>query len=328
MSIRSLFVPNSAQIPSVSSPGDLPLAQILRDGRKVEVTPSLAARILNECRYLRQRPVKEWRVAYQVGEMKAGRFKQGRQISFALLDGSLILVNGYHRNTAVVRSGRAQTFMIEVVEVETPQEVAELYATYDVGGAERSMLETAGELLVQGDLSNPQLSALLRAVQIISTHFRKPSVNEDATILYSRLARGNVARAWYPYAEQYFALTSDAVPQVKTALHRQPVVAVALMTLKHEPEKAEEFWKGLAMDDGLARNDPRKALLEKLRSHEAVHSIPAQLQAVAAGWNAFYEGRRLKEIRVRPDKPFTIAGTKIVGRHFNGCGDDRGKNSN
>jgi len=95
--------------------------------------------------------------------------------------------------------------------------------------------------------------------------------------------------------------------------------------LKWQPEKAEEFWKGLAMDDGLARNDPRKALLEKLRSQEGSHSIPVQLHAVASGWNAFYHGRKLKEIRVCPDKPFSIDGTTIVGRRFVADGDGERK---
>jgi len=37
-----------------------------------------------------------------------------------------------------------------------------------------------------------------------------------------------------------------------------------------------------------------------------------QLQIVAAAWNAFFEGRKLREIRVRGDNPFRIAGTPIL----------------
>lgn len=246
VSIRNLFVNEN---PGASSPEDLPLVQLLRHGREVVVSPSLATRILNECRYQHQRSLREWRIAYHVGEMKHDRFRQGRQISLALVDGRLILINGYHRLTAVVRSGRPAAFMIEVVPVNTEGDVMGVYATYDVGGGERSILETAGGMLDQTELSKPQMSALLRAVQIISTGFHRPNVNEHATILYSRIARNNAANAWHGVAERYFTLVSGATRQVKVALYRQPVVAAALMTLQYQPEKAETFWQGLAMDD-------------------------------------------------------------------------------
>jgi len=36
------------------------------------------------------------------------------------------------------------------------------------------------------------------------------------------------------------------------------------------------------------------------------------MHAVAAAWNAFFAGRKLKELRVRVDKPFRIAGTPVL----------------
>ena len=53
-------------------------------------------------------------------------------------------------------------------------------------------------------------------------------------------------------------------------------------------------------------------LLEKLRSGDSARSVVFQMHAVAAAWNAYFEGRKLKEVRVRWDKPFRIAGTPVM----------------
>jgi hypothetical protein len=148
-------------------------------------------------------------------------------------------------------------------------------------------------------------------VQFIYTGFRKADDRQAAT-MRSHVMRNQVAALWYPYAERYFALTEQAPGNGKAALRRQSVAAVAMYTLRFQPEKAAEFWQGLAMDDGLRRTDPRKSLLEKLRSGDGARSIAFQMHAVAAAWNAFFTGRKLKEVHVRLDRPFRIAGTPVT----------------
>jgi hypothetical protein len=290
-------------------PADLPLTDILVHGREVCISPTLADRIERECRYEYERPLKQWRLGFLVSEIERGGFEQGRQISFALLNGKLIRVNGQHRLNAVATTGKAQIFMIEVKPVASASELAALYATYD--NESRTLSETAGPLARKGDLGKEEVATLLRSVQFIYSGFRKPDEKQAAT-MRSHVMRNSVAEIWYPYAERYFALTEQAPGKDgKAALRRQSVAAVALYTLKFQPEKAAEFWQGLAMDDGLRRTDPRKSLLEKLRSGDCARSIAFQMHAVAAAWNAFFENRKMKEVRVRLDKPFRIAGTPV-----------------
>jgi hypothetical protein len=305
---RTTAVPT---VPSAEPESDeATLAQILVHGREVRITPALAERIEMECRYEFERPLKKWRVDFLVAEIERGGFEQGRQISFALLNGRLIRVNGQHGLKAVATTGEAQTFMIEVKPVASESELAALYATYD--NESRTLAETAGPLVSKGDLGKEEVATLLRSVQFIYTGFRKPD-EKQAAIMRSHVMRNSVAEIWYPYAERYFALTEQAPGKDgKAALRRQSVAAVALYTLRFQPEKAAEFWQGLAMDDGLRRTDPRKSLLEKLRSGDGARSIVFQMHAVAAAWNAFFGGRKLKEVRVRLDKPFRIAGTPVL----------------
>lgn len=288
---------------------EMPLADLLVHGRELRITPALAERIEKECRYDYERPLKKWRVDFLVAEIERGGFEQGRQISFALLGGKLIRVNGQHRLKAVAEAGEAQTFMVEVKPVANEHELAALYATYD--SESRTLPETAGPLIKKGDLGKEEVATLLRAVQFIYTGFRKADEKQAAT-MRSHVMRNQVAALWYSYAERYFSLTEQAPGNGKAALRRQSVAAVALYTLKFQPEKAAEFWQGLAMDDGLRRTDPRKSLLEKLRSGDGARSVVFQMHAVAAAWNAFFAGRKLKELRVRVDKPFRIAGTPVL----------------
>jgi hypothetical protein len=304
--------PESAPAPPAAngrSAPEGPLAQTLAHGREVRITSELAERIEKECRYKYERPVKQWRVDFLAAEIERGGFEQGRQISFALFNGKLIRVNGQHRLKAVATTGSAQTFMVEVKQVADEHELAALYATYD--NESRTLSETAGPLMKKGDLGKEQVATLLRSVQFIYTGFRKPDERQSA-MMRSHVMRNQVAALWYPYAERYFALTEQAPGNGKAALRRQSVAAVAIYTLKFQPEKAAEFWQGLAMDDGLRRTDPRKSLLEKLRSGDCARSIVFQMHAAAAAWNAFFAGRKLKELRVRFDKPFQIAGTPVL----------------
>jgi len=309
MSLQSLFFKSPVPSPSLLRLADLPMTQILRHGCEVRITPALAARIEKECRYEYERPLKKWRVDFLVAEIERGGFEQGRQISFALFDGKLIRVNGQHRLRAVVETGEAQTFMVEVKPVADEHELAALYATYD--NESRTLSETAGPLMKKGDLGKEEVATLLRSVQFIYTGFRKADDRQAAT-MRSHVMRNQVAALWYPYAARYFELTEQAPGNGKAALRRQSVAAVALYTLKFQPQKAAEFWQGLAMDDGLRRTDPRKSLLEKLRSGDEARSVVFQMHAVAAAWNAFFAGRKLKEVRVRLNKPFRIAGTPVM----------------
>ena len=300
---------SSITSPVMPESEDTPLAQILVHGREVRITPALAEQIEKECRYEYERPLKKWRLDFLVSEIDRGGFMQGRQISFALLNGKLIRVNGQHRLKAVETTGEAQRFMVEVKPVADEHELAALYATYD--NESRTLSETAGPLMKKGDLGKEQVAALLRSVQFIYTGFRKADQKQAAT-LRSHVMRNQIAAFWYPCAERYFELTEQAPGNGKAALRRQSVAAVALYTLRFQPDKAAEFWQGLAMDDGLRRTDPRKSLLEKLRSGDGARSIVFQMHAVAAAWNAFCAGRKLKEVRVRLDKPFRIAGTPLL----------------
>ena len=318
-----------ALAPLRATPGDAPLDQFLKDGTRVFVTPELARRINAECRYEHERPLREDRLAQHVRDMAADRFFQGSLLAFGSLNGKLIRVDGQHRTEAVIESGKGQSFLIAVHPVENEKELAQLYSIFDAASSVRTPVESASWLLPKTGLSKRELAVLLRTVPFVQAGFHLPQSRQAAKMMQSSAERNAIALRWSPFAKRYFELIAPAPRAVKDALHCQSVAAVALMTLKFHTQHAAQFWGPIARlaeeDMGLDRNDPRRALYKRLQVREK--SIPMQLHVAAAAWNAFHESRRMKEIRVNPDRPFTIAGTPIVEVHLEGD-DDAAERSN
>ena len=106
---------------------------------------------------------------------------------------------------------------------------------------------------------------------------------------------------------------------------KAPVLSVALVTFRHQEVKAEEFWRQVAMNDGLRSNDPRKILHEFvdltrtnrgpfIRGNKTV--TPAYVaRAVAVAWNAFFAGNSITRINVvDPEREILIKGTPYKGQ--------------
>lgn len=126
MSIADLFASRAAaaaKFPGLPPPaGPTDLNQILRHRSVVEVTPAMAERILRECRCEYQVPPRKWHVDFLATKIKDGQLWT-RPLSFALVEGRLILINGWDRLAAVSRSGIAVRFPIRVMPVGSQEEL-------------------------------------------------------------------------------------------------------------------------------------------------------------------------------------------------------------
>lgn len=312
-----------AQVSARVAPEDTALDQILKDGTRVFVAPKLAQRIKAECRYEHERPLRQDRLAQHVSDIAADRFFQGSLMAFGLLNGKLIRVDGQHRTEAVIESGQGQNFLIAVHPVESDKDLAQLYSIFDTVSSARTPVESASWLLSKNGLGKRELAVLLRTVPFLHAGFHLPRSRQTVKMMQSSAERNATAVRWSRLAKSYFELIADAPRAVKDALYCQATAAVALMTLKYQPQHAAHFWRPIARlaeeDMGLDRNDPRRALYKRLQARD--ESIPVQLHIAAAAWNAFYESRKMKAIRVSPESPFTIAGTPIVEVPLEGGGD-------
>lgn len=111
-------------------------------------------------------------------------------------------------------------------------------------------------------------------------------------------------------SEQHIVLKGTTQHPAKKQLCRAAVASVAFVTLHHCGGKAEEFWSGVANDDGLKRGDPRKALLKELLKGEA-NRLPRHARSIipATAWNAWHRGDEIAFIRVSTSSRLRIRGT-------------------
>src|SRR3954451_20396579 len=83
-------------------------ADMINEGR-IEIDPDLAQFVLDEHAYDGQRSVNDFQINYLAAIMEADDWHPGSQIAFAQLpDGTRLMVNGYHRLHALIKSGLPQ----------------------------------------------------------------------------------------------------------------------------------------------------------------------------------------------------------------------------
>ena len=289
-----------------------PLAELLSEGR-VRINGALADRILAEANYAGQRPIRDHHVDDLAGQMQRGLFGAATQLYFIRHGGRLHLVNGQHRLAAVIKADRDIEFQVAIEEVEAEDQLAAAYFRHDRLARHRSTAEVLNAVGV-GDrynLTAGMTKAVFMATPLLARRFERPNYQRDP-LIRDDSARLAVAQPWWSIAAQYEKLIAGAPKTVKKRLLNPQIVAVALVTIKHQPEKAAGFWRGIADNDGLRKGDPRHTFLANDRS---AHGINPVLAAVAAtAWNAWFEGRKIGSIRVFEYSPIRISGTPYSGR--------------
>lgn len=266
----------------------------------VTVTPQMAEQWLSHANYERQRKRAEWHVNRLAGEMEKGRFVAGTQIHFCLLGGKLKLVNGQHTLAAIARSGIPITLNVLHTQVESEAELGQLYGRHDRHRSRTPHDAFLGMgLAAELELSEQEVNAFASGLKWVLANFRRYSVHHgDVEISTSLDFLAEHMRDYASYARRYFEFVREARHGMKGAFKRSPVVAVGLVTIKHQPDKAKDFWSGCADDDALVRLDPRRALNVFLSKNTSGHGDPVQyIRHVAGAWNKFYESGTLQLLR-------------------------------
>jgi hypothetical protein len=135
------------------------------------------------------------------------------------------------------------------------------------------------------------------------------------------LAKGVVACS--VAGKRFFESISGCRKYTQKSIIRRAPLAVALITCHYCAESAAEFWKQVAFVDGIKTGDPRKLLHEFLvsvgvngggaLSSKKIASTGYICRAVSAAWNAYLEGRELKQIKAFEEAPIKILGTPWIG---------------
>lgn len=226
----------------------------------VTVTPQMARRLLHDNVYPKQRGVNTQRVDQYRRDIEGDDWTPGTVLKFAVLDGKNYMINGQHRLQAIILSGTPIEMVRIDMEAETEDELAKLYYNEDMG-LPRSFGQMFRSLEVGDKLGVPDYLARRagHAINLIKYGWKSPKsggLTRDE-ILHELMNNYGEALA------RYRSAVMVKVGGIYSQLWRSPVCALGIEIYRYacEPadiQRANDFWSGLALDDGLRIGDPRK----------------------------------------------------------------------
>jgi hypothetical protein len=286
-----------------------PYAQHQVDALTTEVRMVTAAEARawrDACHFERQRNIRTPHVKRLALEMSHGWFLAGTPIWFCVMpDKSMVIVNGNHTLEAIAESGVTIPLTFVYQQVASLDEAAQAYACFDIQRT-RTWGQAARATGIDEGLPAP--GHTIAAVGMIQCNF-SPSGNMVGVA--SRSARFELVEEYRAAAHLIHAAMLGSPPGNQNLIHRASVYAVALATARYQPATAEEFWGGMAMDDGLRANDARKVLLRYLQNNPADGSNKRRDQALGAAnaWNAYFDNKRIDHLKPSQTTAFVLAGT-------------------
>ncbi len=199
-------------------------------------------------------------------------------------------------------------------DVESEEELAHLYASLDCP-VSRTFMDGYGAYGLQTELGFTQrthVGMFSAAVVYIINGFRT-GVEDDAGVRGVRL---HIMRDWATEARDAFALLAGDPNARKNG--SAGILSVMLVTLRHQPERAPDFWRRMIHGVELTQSMPEFALRRWLQEHPSggPNRPPLYSRAVAAAWNAYYERRTLtKIVPGNTSQPILIKGTPYTGKN-------------
>lgn len=272
-----------------------------------QITPEVAKSYL-ERNYKSQRPVRPHHVQFLAAEMTKGSFTTNSIVFAENGNGEGVMVNGQHTLEAILLSETSQVLPVMNYYVDGSDELASLYATIDVGlkRNDSDTLRAFDTSHITG-LGAASLNKLVSAVKYFYAGWPRSSVKARI----SPIKTHEICLEWAKEYKEIMGITNKAHQTVYSRMHVQGTLSVLLALIKHSNSKETvlDFVEGVALDDGLRRGDPRKALNFYLvttlyrhslnPAHSRMGSPIALATATAWAWNKFQSGQSLNAISAK-----------------------------
>ena len=257
----------------------------------------------------------------------------GRIVIFHLDEtGESFLGDAHHRLRGLVEANKRMVtgafFDIRHFRCGSHDEINQVYKAID-----RGHLKGAGDLLKVLGFQN-QHRCVLSAVAFIEANFvggrNIPPIDPQRYEV--------VMKEWEVEWAEYLGMLRGRSRETQKFLMLQGAMAVALLTLRDDSERAVRFWDGVARKEGMEETVAQRQVMEFLATTSVHPSKNEQdrrgygslyiARGVAECWNAF----RLKDLkgevahvrdlrrrlREKEAAPFRIAGTLITGTSIAG----------
>lgn len=286
-------------------------AGVIKQVPVIAITPEMAEELLKDNSYEGQRSLREGRVQQYAEAMIRGEFLPS-PIDVARLDGRRYLINGQHRLHAILRAGVPVEQLLNEYDAPSMEAIHTAYQRTDVG-AHRSMrdiIQTMSELRELG-LKTTETALIGTAAIHILAGFRGSSIG--APLLPYHRSEAMRLKGISHWAEEAVAFY-EAVKANGHIFRNGAVLAVGLVTFRHQEARAVNFWRQVAENDRLSPRTGQWHLLRTLQARQKGQFPNAYSKRVASCWNAYYSGLEIKAPLVRSaDAPIEIKGTPYKG---------------
>lgn len=285
------------------------------------ITPEIAAQWLApQHKYLDQRPLNQSHVERLSIAMEAGEFEQTDSIKLYELDGREYLIDGQHRLSGLIMWGGSLSMVVVRRKVTSAGELKAAFGRLDRGKPRMQIDIIRGSgVHLQAGLGLEQANLAANAYKVIAAGFA-PHTKMTGILCKDGdfIIRGLLD--WQDEARRFFRCTEGGIAGHRSQLQRNVIMALAMVTLRYQPEVAEQFWQRLAVRDKLEVKTGEWHLAEELnRIHQSTRETKKKLERgfskrAATAWNAHYHNRQVNFITVRnPDGPIKIDGTIYKG---------------
>ncbi len=278
-----------------------------------KVTPELAKTLLDKFNYERNRSLAKYHVLELEELMKSDKWIEGHTITFVNMKGQIILVDGQHRLMAVAMQDKPHFFNFSIIPVKNLNEVHEAYCSFDVAIRKRSVSDVLNSANFQEEtgLAKTVSRKLVAAAYLAENRLRRVHYTEDVKQRDASY-RLEIALKWADVARKYEMALNEADHYLKPKLLSDGIFAVALLTYRWQERIAKQFWEGVTYSGGQSNADPRRTFERDLRNRNLQTNTRSLGEKIAArAWNAFFDRRPLKIIKVYPESGVELRGVGI-----------------
>lgn len=292
-----------------SAPSFIPLVS----AGPMNVSPLYAAEILEKTDFAGQRKTSAKWVSKFAEMMRRNSWLDHSQIAFCHLGDRWYMVNGKHRLHATIEANRSILFDFVVYDCQTMREVETIYTRFDTELRKRSaeQIVSAFDLADKLGITRGAARAVFSAAKYLQTGLAAPTHYKDLLLVEPTL---DIAMQWRREAQIYDELLNGSESGLRKRLLNAGTMAVAMITLRHQPERAFSFWSGVANNDGLRKGDPRHTLITALLGRGAQENVDASVLLPMVAWNAWYAGRTISFLRIANNPRVELLGTPVRGK--------------
>lgn len=284
------------------------------------ISPQVAAEWLASLRYPRQRTFYPRSASVYSAIMQRGEWTISTLViaeyvgpdTDEMKTGDRFLMNGYHRLEALVMADATLAFVVELHRMRSVDDIHALYSAQDRGRS-RSITDVFRSMALADELGwkEHELRTVAEGWGLIVHNFGPYS----RTALADPYERADFVRDWKREGADWIDILNARHSPLRSYLKASPITSVALVTLRHQREKALGFWLDVSRNDGLRAGTPEHALVNWILANR-VRSMRTQEYAryIAIAWNAFFRERGLVKMALRdPDASFRLLGTPFNG---------------